>query len=481
MKYDVVLFTGYSEGLVKTFGAYKCAHELRLAGYCTLVVDHSHHFDESELTKILNLAVGDNTLFIGFSNTFMSADYEGHIRSRKSWQGFLPQGAKTETNFRQYLNKINPNTKIVLGGCRTFFNLYNPNIDYAIIGYADLSIVNLANHLRHAEPLKKARRNLNKITVIDDPVADGFDFPNSDMIWTDDDVVIKGENLPIEISRGCIFSCKFCNYRLNGKKNLDYLKNYQTIREELIRNYENYNITTYRFLDDTFNDTEEKLDVMVDIVKSLPFRPKFWAYIRLDLLAKHPRTIQKLVDIGVEYMFFGIETLNQKAGRVIGKAYNPQEQIATINQIKKDHPQVHLHGSFICGLPEESIESVKHTMDMIYQRQIDLDTVFYWPLNLTKQDRLVWQSAFNLDMQKYGYKEMPGTENDDLEQIIWFNNHMNYPEAKKLCLEFMDKCYANHRFTETPIDTFLNNNHLENFIKTYKKTLFKYLYVQSKI
>ena len=39
MAYDVVMFTGITRASVKTFGAYKCAHELRQAGYSVIVIN----------------------------------------------------------------------------------------------------------------------------------------------------------------------------------------------------------------------------------------------------------------------------------------------------------------------------------------------------------------------------------------------------------------------------------------------------------
>jgi hypothetical protein len=317
--YKVVLFTGFGGMPVKTFGAYKCAHELRLAGFRTLVVNHLHDFDLEELQLIAAHAVGSNTLFVGFSNSFLDNSLKNsHINSsRKKYQSFLPSGPDNEEKFVKFIKSINPSCKIVLGGARTFINIQNPNIDYAVVGYADLSIVNLANHLAHNTELTNAVKNLYNVIVINDFLASGFDFANSSMQWTDDDIVLPGEILPIEISRGCVFSCKFCSFPLNGKKKLDYLKDFDNIKNELIYNYEKYKITEYRILDDTFNDTEEKLDIMLEIVKSLPFKPAFWAYIRLDLLSKHPHWIQKIIDIGIRTFFVGIETLNKSFGRII--------------------------------------------------------------------------------------------------------------------------------------------------------------------
>lgn len=486
MTYDVVLFTGYKEMPVKTFGAYKCAHELRQAGFRTLVVGHLHDFDINELKLILDRAVGDNTLFVGFSNTFLDTKLKMHnpMRAGKmAFQNFLPVGDPAETEFSQHLHKINSQCKIVLGGCRTFFDIYNPHIDYAIIGYADLSIVNLAQHLRDGTELRKSRRNIHKIVVIDDSLAQGFDFVNSTMHWCDDDIVVYGESLPLEISRGCVFSCKFCSFRLNGKKNLDYLKRYDIIRDELLYNYETHGTTSYRLLDDTYNDTKEKIDAMLDITKNLPFQPRFWSYVRLDLLAKHPETIDKLIQTGIRWMFFGIETLNKQAGTLIGKGFDPDLQIETIRYIKKTYGDlVHLHGSFICGLPHETKQQVKETMDRLLTGDIPLDSMYYSPLFMIKKDYETWHSAFGLDMTKYGFREIPWPDGNELrEEINWISDTMSYEEAKQMCAEFRFqeiKRQVKHK-VDSEFETGLVNFQ-PLFIEKYKQQLFDHISAATK-
>ena len=219
---------------------------------------------------------------------------------------------------------------------------------------------------------------------------------NSTMRWSDDDIVLPKEVLPIEIARGCVFSCRFCNYILNGKKNHDYIKSYDLIKQELEYNYKTYGITTYTILDDTFNDSEVKLDRMLDVVGSLSFRPRFWCYTRLDLLSKHPHTIQKMIDIGVCAMYFGIETFNRKTGRIIGKGYDPVEQIRTINYIKDTYnSQVSMFGSFIIGLPEEKPSSIVKSFNRILNREIKLDGWTFKPLNIYKKNNYNWDSALD--------------------------------------------------------------------------------------
>lgn len=523
MTYDIVLFTGLEISTLKPMGAFKCAHELRLAGFKTLVVSYLHWLSQEEIESILDLAVGDNTLFVGISNTFLFinsvnsnqdsnendkivltngiggaknplrdfAKEKDHYFPNFVTPGFYNKNNKSldEQKFASHVKKINSNCKIVVGGARTHAQMNNRTVDYAVIGYADILIVDLANHLRHGTPLNNTTKNIFGIHVINDGgLGANFDFANSSMVWTDDDIVIPTETLPLEISRGCIFRCKFCDYRLNGRKKFDYVKSFEKIRNELIYNYNKYGTTAYKLLDDTFNDTEEKLDIMLDIVKSLPFKPIFWAYIRLDLVSKHPGTIQKLVDIGVQSWFCGIETLNLKTGRIIGKGYDPVKLIETINFIKDTHGnKVYIYGSFIAGLPEETLESAQQSVDAINRGEIKLDSARWNPLIIMKkfQGRHQWDSPFGLDIEKYGYSDTGEPWQGNPNVVNWKNKNTNFAEVTAWCEQVESDFQLRKKRQTTGWESSyqstqanLNNLHLgtiDTIINRYKQQLFAYL------
>ena len=115
--------------------------------------------------------------------------------------------------------------------------------------------------------------------------------------------ILKGETLPIEVSRGCIFKCKFCAFPLNGKSKLDYLRDPILIKEELQYNYEKYGTTHYFLSDDTFNDSTTKVEQIHKVVTSLPFKIKFTTYLRLDLLHAHQEQISMLEEMGLASPF----------------------------------------------------------------------------------------------------------------------------------------------------------------------------------
>lgn len=440
--YHAVIFTSCPQYSTKAFGAHKIAHELRQHGYSVLVVNHIETMSIEELLKIVQTVVSEQTLFVGVSNTYLN--YIGRFTNDPllSWfQAFLPHGAEADLEFATAVKQKNPGCKIVMGGARTHANYKNKVIDYAVIGYADISVIQLAKFLHNGTPITvKQYKNVWGINIIEDDVAKDFDFANSSMTWCDDDVVLHNETLPLEISRGCIFRCKFCNFRLNGKQSLDFLKCTDTIEKEMLHNYQSHGVTSYRLLDDTFNDSEEKINAMWDISKRLPFKPLMGGYARLDLLTAKPHTIERMVEMGFRIFYFGIETLNRRTGSIIGKGGDPERQIEVLRHMKKTYgDDIVLQGSFIVGLPGESKNSVEATMQRVNSGDIPLDVPLFQALQIRKTADHRWTSPFDLEWKDHGYTEIKHENYDQTIMLNWKNEHMTYHEAVALVTTFLQQ------------------------------------------
>jgi radical SAM superfamily enzyme YgiQ (UPF0313 family) len=448
--YDCILFTDFTDTVLvqKTLGAYKCAHELRSHGYSCLVVDHFHSFTYNEIVKLLNQCVGKQTTMIGFSTSFFQdvsqVPSDGHIKYNdlNVSISFCPQGVEFEAQLIRQLKQLSPNCKIVIGGAKTQQQLNNKNIDFAVIGHAEISIVDLMNHLRHKKDLPNAQKNIWGITIVNDAESKKYNFARGHMVWQPSDI-LNAQVLPLESARGCIFNCRFCGYPMRGKKNLDYVRNADSIYQELYENYHQYGIKTYSLMDDTFNDNDEKLDLILSAVKRLDFQPIFWSYARLDLLSIKEERLPKMFDIGVRAMFLGIETLNDRTGRIVGKGHSRAEQIKTINQIRKQYnDQVMLHGSFIIGLPEESKNDIHHTFDALMDETIGLHSFRFQPLRIAR-NRTVWPSDFDLNYEKYGYVD----QTPDLPlELDWKNDLMDRDWAIHTAQEFHQIASRSQRY-----------------------------------
>ena len=443
--YNAIIFTDLTHDIVSTIylGPYKCAHVLRKSGYSCLVINHSSDYTANEIKELLDIAVGKQTYFVGFSTTFILSQEK---KPDLSIQSVFPQGKAFEDQIISYIKQKNPKIKTVAGGSNVHAEYTNKNIDYVMIGYSEISIVNLANHLAHNETLNHSYKNIHGRIIIDDRKAPDYDFPSGDMVWLDTDVV-NHKLLPIEIGRGCIFKCKFCGFAMNGKQQLDFVKKPEILYNEMLRNYTEFGITQYIIVDDTFNDHVEKLQAIYEQVKRLPFQPMFWAYTRLDLICTRPETLPLLYGIGLRAMFFGIETLDAKTGRTIGKGFDRKKQIEMIKHIKETYADVTLYGSFIFGLPYESVESMISTADQLLDGSIPLDTWNIHPLSIRKKNRHAFASDLTDNYEAYGYIDQGDTEDwTTTHNVNWKNEYLTANIAKDLAANVMKDSIRSERY-----------------------------------
>lgn len=524
--YDIIFFTDETNNIasVPPIGAYKCAHVLRTAGYRCLVVNHFSDFTYDELIKLADLVISDQTKLIAFSTTFLKSveivnKEEGKptpLFSEMPANQIFPQGKTIEQNTINYFKSLNPKLKILVGGTKANPNWNSKLVDYVCIGYSEISIVNLLNHLTYGEALRHSLKNLWGCIIIDDRLAKTYDFVNSDFEWLPEDVV-NHTTLPLEVARGCIFQCKFCSFPMNGKQNLDFVKSENNLVYELQKNYEEFGITRYTLVDDTFNDNVEKLKRLHRVIKKLPFQPIFWGYHRLDLLATRPHTINLLYDIGVRSMYFGIETLNPVSAKLIGKGYNSSKQLQTLEYLRKNY-DISLHGNFIAGLPEDTEENNLKVFENLINQNIPLHSWGYTPLIILRENSSTFSSDIMRNYKSYGYYEIDNkgikaehkqyniANNEDIV-INWKNKYTSYERVIKLTnyitKESMnsDKLHIAGQFAiaiasmnhpsysfDTVRNTLFKNFNFhnvevdirKNFVDTYKNSLFQILESKNK-
>jgi len=431
---DVILFTCVS-GIFfqRSIGAYQIAHFLRKNGYTVQVIDFTDYFTSDELITLIEKFVVPKTLAIGISTTFYTSDdiKPKFIHNDRQKFDFL-ELPENILSIIEYIKNKNQNIKIILGGAKSESSKNIPNIDAVIHGYAEDKLLNYLNSLPNNTKKKNSRfisldqsNSIPKI-ISDDPFEKHFLIEELDHRFTDTDIILPNEVLPIEVSRGCIFKCKFCAFPLNGKLKLDYLRDADLIKNELMYNYENFGTTKYFLSDDTFNDSTIKIEKIHRAITDLPFKINFTTYLRLDLLNAHKEQIAMLQEMGLASPFFGIESLNQKSASTIGKGMNVDRAKEFLLELYHDHwkEKIPITCSFIIGLPYETMESIQKTYEWVKNNPIN--SVFF-PLALTS--KTFYKSEFNTNYKDYGYQL-------DIDTDYWKNEHFDYTTANNLAEEF---------------------------------------------
>lgn len=432
MTYDVILLTCMSGNILQRgIGAYQIAGHLRQHGFTVQVIDFTDHFSEEELINTIENFIGSNTIAVGVSSTF----YRGQAISGGN---LLNTEKDIDYNFLS-ANIINtlritkqqhPNIKFMLGGANSYRCSTNSIFDVSFQGYSEVAVIEYLQNCRRLWPTN------NGITTIDGSIFN-FNVSTLEHRWTDNDIIFDNETLPIEISRGCIFKCKFCNYPLNGKKKFDYLRAPALIKNELVENYEKFGTTRYLFGDDTFNDSTYKLEQLHKIISELPFKIEFATYLRLDLLYAHREQIQLLKEMGLGNAFFGIESMNAHTARLVGKGMDPTKVKDFLLELQYDlwKDEVFIECSFIVGLPHEDKRSTDSTFQWLTENKI---TNFWNALGL--EPNKPYKSEFDKNFEKYGYTLTPGDNRDSWQ---WKNNIMDSDQALQIAQEYNSQSLPN--------------------------------------
>ena len=409
----------------RSVGPYRLSTSLEQEGYSTFVFDYIINFNFEEIKQVLSKHLTDETLWIGFSSTFFWFPEHGKTSGNGDILKLKEMYWTYDNEIQQIMDyiKANSKAKIVYGGTKSeFFLGKDKNIDYYIGGLADNSIVSFTNYLKTGD--ESLLLHCEEVADYDGKKCyfiDSTKYPEPKMHeirtnwWNPKHNVIPGEGLPIELARGCIFKCKFCTYPLLGKKKGTYLRDAQEIKDDLIRNYESHGTTDYFLTDDTVNDDVDKLESLHKVFTSLPFKPTFTGFFRLDLINSKPATADLLAEMGVIGVFFGIETLNHGSAKSIGKGLHPNKVKDRLYWLKeKWNKKVNIGGGIILGLPHDTTDYFEELIDWHLQPDCPMDHVQFYPLHLndrSKEKRKgLYVSEFNLHPEVYGY-EFPGKNN----------------------------------------------------------------------
>ena len=398
--------------VVRTIGPYKLAHFLRKKGLDAQVVDFVVEFTEEQLYSMINKFITPKTSIIGLSMTFMSnITYPWPNNERKRIPYTLWSALKR-------IKSEYSNIKFILGGYMSDRMPDYSVFDATVMTYTGSNedlIFEYVQYVKGLGPAPLGRLIIPSIKddesktrmLYDSPRSVTYNIETDDFKWSEQDCILPGEPLPIDIARGCIFACKFCQYPHLGKGKLDYIRGMNYIEEEMLENYRKFGTTTYYMLDDTFNDTEFKMQEFYKMTQRLPFKINFISYLRADLIHRFPDMAHLLKESGLLGAYHGLESLHPYASNLIGKGWSGKSAREFIPKLfhdtwKGEIPQTL---SFIVGFPKETKDDVLSTKDWFIQN--NLHNCHFKGLALFGWDNpnKLWtlESEFDKNYEKYGF------------------------------------------------------------------------------
>ena len=409
----------------------------------TVVIDYFLKIPDffSYISKFIDI----NTKWIGLSATFLfPPSFKTPVGRMNFWCSSHDEIYEWFEKLEKIIKLKKSNAKILIGGhcVDIFFKRYVVSkkkpppvmkfIDYFVHGYGEDVIKLLYKNDINSFDLHR----IGKSYFISDNKRAGSGAKVVPTIYSHNMAISNGEWLPLEISKGCKFNCKFCFYDQKGA----ITKDKSELKKELLRNYEFFGTTGYMFSDDTINDSPKKMEMLYNTISSLPFNIEWISYARPDMFYAYPDFIDAVKETGVRGLFLGIETLNVRAGRIAGKGLNPGKILMTIDNLRNSlGSDCFLLGSFILGLVGETEESLNQTLSYLIEQR-NLDQIQYEILFIREADSRI-NSGFSSNLKKYGFKKISWSPG-----YYWEHETLNYDQCKRIALNWK-KSLENHPFT----------------------------------
>ena len=407
--------------IFRAIGPYQLAWWLRTKGYNCQVIDMVHTMTVDELVSYTEKFITGNTLCIGVSSTFFS-----NFNSKTKQNHWVRQIPRMYVEAIKVIKERYPNIKIVLGGglCDLLYPEELSIFDVTIMGEAEDSFLEVLEEWRKGRKFVFSAEYRGGKPYITTAKEKHFNIEECSHKFAEQDCIIDGETLPIEISRGCIFKCKFCQYAHIGKTKFDYLRREELIKEEIDHNYKHFKTTNYYILDDTFNDSDHKMQMWKRIVDSLDYKINYTGYLRADLLQRRPEHIELLKETGLMSAFFGIESFHPDASRLVGKAWNGKGGKAFMIDLKdKWKEDITFHLSMIVGLPPETEEDYIASHQWCIDNKMD---TWRWNQLMMAPGQRLYASEFDKDPKAFGFDY-------DYLKYQWSSAYMTQNEAVNIC------------------------------------------------
>lgn len=395
MKKNCLLVTGTNKGaqVQVPVGLIYLGSQLKKHGY---PVEIFHVTDDKKLQMCKEKIAAGDYLFIGFSiwmgDTSLDMIELSEVAKRRGiptiWGGKFITSLKVET-------------------------LTEDNVDIAVMGYAEETIVDLADCLSGGGDLSKVAgiyyrdRKGSIVKTLDREITntnlDDYEYDltlipdwSMYMVRPESDRIIFD---PLESQRGCLFRCRFCFhsddkvYSQSAKKivnshSVDFIIN-KAIELKLLTG-----VKMITFCDDEFWITEARSLEIIERLRGIGIEIVF---LRIRFTSLNARMLKRLAALSVSAIACGLESGNARILKMMNKGLT-LDVVKEKMRLLAEYPII-VNTVIIVGNPtetkDEMLESVRFMLSLRkIKRNVNLLTFFYRPLPSTDFGKIAEECGF---------------------------------------------------------------------------------------
>jgi len=316
--------------------------------------------------------------------------------------GCIVTGYKIVKTISEIVKKVNKDALVIAGNSVASsipeILLENTDVDIAVIGEGDHTIVELLDALEQGSDLKevkgiyyKSREGIKAtpgrkiVDNIDDiPLPNWTLFEMERYLTKSKEYVSEPYPMPqeqirafaVNTARGCAFNCTFCYHVF--KEDKYRFRSTENIISEIRELQERFGVNYINFWDElTFFSKKQTHDLIEGIEKSgLKF---FWtASCRGNLFTnKDMDLLKRIKAAGCVGLGYSLESANLDILKKMNKKLDPNDFIKQKKAL--DEARIITWTSLVIGYPEETKETINQTFDLCYENDIYPSAGFLLP------------------------------------------------------------------------------------------------------
>jgi anaerobic magnesium-protoporphyrin IX monomethyl ester cyclase len=270
----------------------------------------------------------------------------------------------------------------------------NPLVDYVCIGEGEEAIVEIVEALKHKKPIGKIQNIYFKADgkIIKNDIRplisdlNKLPFPDKELFYSA--LPIFQEGYAILTSRGCLFSCNYCNNNILKKiygPSIFRRRNIENVIEELKQAKKEYKPKYICFFDDFFNAEKAWLkDFLVKYKQeiNLPFN----CYLYPDYVDEN--SVSEMKKAGCYRVELGLQIIDEnKRTAVLGRNSSNKAIAYAIDLFKKS--KIYVVCDTILGFPDEN-ESDLINLAYFYNSHPPDHIETFWLRLYPKTEMTIW-------------------------------------------------------------------------------------------
>jgi anaerobic magnesium-protoporphyrin IX monomethyl ester cyclase len=276
----------------------------------------------------------------------------------------------------------NPAILVVVGGAHVTFQDEQvlsvcPEIDVVIRGEGEVTMSVLLKQISEQKDYdnipgttirrgSKIIRNLDRLYIAN---LDDLPFPDYEVLKLPY-YFPRGKRIaPMITSRGCPYQCTFCSSsRITGKRWRG--RSPDNVLQEIKLLHDTYGVEDVTFIDDLFTFDYRRVEKICSLMIQDVDDIGWTCSSRADIMARHPEIADWLKKAGCHTLYVGAESGSQRILNKIKKGIRLDQIVSTVKRAKKVGLEVIL--SFILGIPGETKEDIRSTIDFACRLDPDL-------------------------------------------------------------------------------------------------------------